>query len=200
MKDSFILYTKYSEIFEQLSNDDAGRLIKAILLYAKTGECHLDGMLKVIFTPIKQDIDRNNKVYEAVCERNRQNIRKRWDRENTKNTSGKIGIPKNTKNTDNDNDNEYDIREKNIKKRVFTKPTLDEIQNYIDEKGLKVSAKQFYDYFETGDWKDSKGQKVKNWKQKLLTWNKYAKDDPVSNRFHDPNDQYSNIENLYANF
>ena len=33
--------------------------------------------------------------------------------------------------------------------------------------------KIFFEYFETGNWIDSKGNKVKNWKQKLLTWNKY---------------------------
>jgi hypothetical protein len=36
-----------------------------------------------------------------------------------------------------------------------------------------VNAKQFFDYFEEGNWTDSKGQKVKNWKQKLLTWNRF---------------------------
>ena len=59
------------------------------------------------------------------------------------------------------------IKEKN------KKPTLEEIEKYISEKKLEVNAKQFYDYFEVGGWKDSKGNKVKNWKQKLLTWNKF---------------------------
>ena len=64
----------------------------------------------------------------------------------------------------------------NITKRKvnrFVKPTLEEIENYIKEKNLSVDSKQFYEYFEEGDWIDSKGNKVKNWKQKLLTWNKF---------------------------
>ncbi len=60
---------------------------------------------------------------------------------------------------------------KNIKEKE--KPTLAEIQKYIEEKKLNVNAKQFFDYFEEGNWIDSKGNKVLNWKQKLLTWNKY---------------------------
>lgn len=52
-------------------------------------------------------------------------------------------------------------------------PTFEDIQNYVIEKKLNVDAKQFYDYFTEGNWIDSKGNKVKNWKQKLLTWNKY---------------------------
>jgi hypothetical protein len=56
----------------------------------------------------------------------------------------------------------------------FTPPTLDEIQTYVLEKNLHVSAKQFYDYFTVGNWADAKGNKVKNWKQKLLTWERLA--------------------------
>ena len=58
--------------------------------------------------------------------------------------------------------------------RTFVPPTLDEVQDYILEKGLHVSAKQFLDYFTVGNWTDAKGNKVKNWKQKLLTWEKFA--------------------------
>ena len=61
-----------------------------------------------------------------------------------------------------------------IREKKFTKPTLEEIKLYINEKQLNVDAEQFYNYFEVGNWKDSKGNKVKNWKQKLLTWNKFA--------------------------
>jgi len=63
----------------------------------------------------------------------------------------------------------------NITKRKvkFTPPTLEEVEAYIKEKDLIVDAKQFIDYFEEGNWTDSKGNKVKSWKQKLLTWNKF---------------------------
>ena len=59
--------------------------------------------------------------------------------------------------------------------KVFTKPTLKEIQDYISEKSLSVDGKKFFDYFEAGDWTDSKGNKVKNWKQKILTWDNHSK-------------------------
>lgn len=90
--------------------------------------------------------------------------------------------------------------ELNTKKSThFIKPTLEEIETYIAEKQLNVNAKQFYEYFETGNWVDSKGNKVKSWKQKLLTWNNHTKPEAsnvVSNRFFDTNDQYSNIEDF----
>jgi len=68
-------------------------------------------------------------------------------------------------------------KEKETKKsKRFVPPTLEEIQTYIDERHSPVDAQQFYDYFNTGNWVDSNGNKVKNWKQKLLTWEKFAKD------------------------
>ncbi len=61
---------------------------------------------------------------------------------------------------------------------AFTPPTLKEVEDYCRERNSPVDPKQFYDYFSTGDWKDAKGNPVRNWKQKLLTWEKYdAKDD-----------------------
>lgn len=73
--------------------------------------------------------------------------------------------------------NRIEYKERNIKERkIFKKPTLEEIENYIKEKNMIVNAKTFYDYFETSNWVDSKGNKVKNWKLKLITWNSYGKD------------------------
>ena len=60
-----------------------------------------------------------------------------------------------------------------IVKDSIKRPTLEEIKNYIQEKKLNVVAEQFFDYFDTGNWIDAKGNKVKNWKQKLLTWNQF---------------------------
>ena len=55
-------------------------------------------------------------------------------------------------------------------KKRFVPPKLDDINAYIAEKGLIVNGQVFLDYFTAGDWKDSEGKQVKNWKQKLITW------------------------------
>ncbi len=52
-------------------------------------------------------------------------------------------------------------------------PTLEEIEKYCRERNSTVDPQKFFEYFEAGNWKDSKGQPVRNWKQKLLTWEKY---------------------------
>lgn len=55
-------------------------------------------------------------------------------------------------------------------KKRFVPPKIDDINAYIAEKGLIVNGQVFLDYFTAGDWKDSEGKPVKNWKQKLISW------------------------------
>jgi len=61
--------------------------------------------------------------------------------------------------------------------KKFIPPTLEEVNEYILEKNLHVSAKDFLDYFTESNWVDSKGNKVHSWKGKILTWEKYRKPD-----------------------
>lgn len=56
------------------------------------------------------------------------------------------------------------------KPKPKNKPTLQDVQDYCKERNSNVDAKKFFDYYSAGDWKDAKGNQVKNWKQKLLTW------------------------------
>lgn len=73
MKDNFLLKKSQQEVFNELSNEEAGKLIKGIFRYANTGDSGLDGYLKIIFIPIKTEIDKNEERYEEVCKKNREN-------------------------------------------------------------------------------------------------------------------------------
>ena len=55
-KDSFVLYTKYIEIFKELSDEEAGKLIKVILEYVNDLEPQPEGLTKIAFIPIKQQL------------------------------------------------------------------------------------------------------------------------------------------------
>ena len=57
-------------------------------------------------------------------------------------------------------------------KRAFVPPTLEEVEEYVKERNSSVDPQTFYDYYTEGNWADAKGNKVKNWKQKLITWEK----------------------------
>lgn len=52
----------------------------------------------------------------------------------------------------------------------FVPPTFEEVAAYCVERKNCVDPKKFFDYYTAGNWKDSRGDPVKNWKQKLITW------------------------------
>jgi len=53
--------------------------------------------------------------------------------------------------------------------KTFIPPTLEEVKAYFKEKGYsQEGAQKAFDYYTAGDWKDSGGKQVKNWKQKVL--------------------------------
>lgn len=82
MSDSFIIYTSYLKIFEQLTDEQLGQLTRHMLSFAKTGKepSIEDPLVKLSFAFIKDDMERNQRKYEEKCERLRANARKRWDK------------------------------------------------------------------------------------------------------------------------
>lgn len=58
------------------------------------------------------------------------------------------------------------------KRKKFVPPSLDEVKQYVAEKNLAIDARRFFDFYTAGEWHDSGGKPVKNWKQKALTWDR----------------------------
>ena len=120
-KKSFILYADYIKHIRRLSDEDAGRLFKAIFDYVNEGKLpDLDGMAAMAFSFIANQLDTDLQKYEETCKKRSENIKKRWEKakasqkaaENTsytKDTNEYNCIFCNTKDTDNDIDSDIDI-------------------------------------------------------------------------------------------
>lgn len=73
-KNSFLFYLDYEEHIELLTDEQIGQLIKAMIKYEKTGEVpELNGMLKMAFSFIKTQLDRDREKYNQRCEKNKEN-------------------------------------------------------------------------------------------------------------------------------
>ena len=86
-----------------------------------------------------------------------------------------------------------------IEKRTrekFTPPTLQEIEDYVRERRSPVDAKKFYDFYDAGGWKDSKGNQVRNWKQKLLTWETHEPPKEPKKTDTTPRDEVKTMEQV----
>lgn len=64
-KKSFVLYTDQREVFDELSNEDAGKLIKHIFSYVNDEDpVTEDKLIKIAFLPIKTQLKRDLKIWD----------------------------------------------------------------------------------------------------------------------------------------
>lgn len=89
------------------------------------------------------------------------------------------------KNKINKNKEEYNRVIIGESEKRFAPPLYEEVKQYAVQKEREDLAKPFFDYYEAGEWKDSNGKQVKNWKQKFITWcNKNDKKREVKKERH----------------
>lgn len=67
------------------------------------------------------------------------------------------------------NNTNNNIKEKEAKRKAFTKPTIEEIQQYCNERNNGINANAFYDFYESKNWYVGKN-KMQNWKACVRTW------------------------------
>lgn len=129
-KESFIIYTKYGEQINLLSDTQAGVLLRALIKYQIGEELpKMDGMTNLVFSVIRQQMDFDNNKYDEMCKA-RSNAGKQGGRpakplenkgnkankanalsDKAKKTNAFLGFDGKAKKAEYeyDNDNEYDI-------------------------------------------------------------------------------------------
>jgi hypothetical protein len=190
-KKSFILYLDSADIFEKLSDEEAGKLIKAVLYYVHTGDNPpLDRLLDMAFVPIKQALHRDLEKWRNILQRNKDNgllggRPKRCNPEKPKKPSGLFGNPekpretqRNPKNPDSVNvsvsvnesvnvtDNNKIQREN---KKNFVPPSIEDVNNLIQERGYTFDAESFVNFYQSKGWLVG-NVKMKDWKACCVTW------------------------------
>ena len=115
MRNSFVFYKDWWQVPEDLPEEERLQAYEAICSYAFDGVVPQNNVIKAVTGLMRTAIDRDNKKFEDKCEKNRKNIRKRWNKDNTtvqngihSNTTVQNVIPLDTKHTENENDNEND--------------------------------------------------------------------------------------------
>ena len=111
---SFLVYGDIEPVIDELSDEQAGQLFRGMVKYFKTGETpDFTGILKFVFIPIQQQMDRDLEKYAEKCEKNRKKIKDYWDGVKT-NTNVYNGIPMystaTNKDTDTDTDKDTDTK------------------------------------------------------------------------------------------
>lgn len=52
----------------------------------------------------------------------------------------------------------------------FTPPTVEEVQAYCAERGNKVDARRFFDFYTANGWHQGRGKPIKDWRAAVRTW------------------------------
>lgn len=199
MKNKFMFFDNFKETADKLPDDLRLKFYDAMTDYAFNGVEPDDIIVSALISAIKPSLDIEDKRGGAREGSGRKSKTIKDNQKNQNDYFEKLEKTKEKKTSplnpleENKNKNIYppvtpngvysplpenddgivDIEEliaKTPPKKRFVAPSLDEVQAYIIEKGLIVNGQVFLDYFTAGNWKDSEGKPVKNWKQKLITW------------------------------
>lgn len=129
---AFLLPMDQKEIIDELDNEEAGIIFKAIYEYeVNKKEPKLNKMLKIIFKQFKVKLDNYDNAYEEKCLKNRENITKYWEEKKNSNEYERIRS----------NTNVYKIKEKKrkekeIKENINKNKIKDNININIKEKEI----------------------------------------------------------------
>jgi len=197
MRTSFILHIDSLDILDELSNEEAGILLRAMRDFNREEEPNLSGLMKVVFLPFKNQFIRDEVKWDGTKEERSKSGRmgnlKRYtpdlyqqvtDNQISLDEAEEVAKGRKCEVSDNlpsqnvadgrlnksvsvsDNNNKKGSR----KNRVFVPPSLSDVLSYFEENGYTSdSANKAFSYYQELDWYDSKNNKVKNWKSKMIS-------------------------------
>lgn len=181
-----------------MRNEQVGKYIKLLCMQHQQGHLREEDMLEMCgsyderifskFVKDEQGLYYNERMQKETEKRRRYSESRSNNRKKKKNEDMNCDVSKTSKTYVQHMENENEsVNEDNkgvkkvikIVKKTFVPPTFEEVLSYAIEKNREDLAQSFFDYFEAGEWVDSKGNKVRSWKQKFLTW---ANNTPVGTR------------------
>ena len=178
-REYFCAYHSYIKQCKGLSDGELGRLFRALLEYSASGKVpELNGRESVAFDFMSANIDRDAESYKDTCNRNRENIAKRYERIRPNTTVYETYQEKEEekeKLLKKDISNE--ISKKSTRQKKFVPPTVEEVASYCLERKNKVDAAYFVDHYTSNGWKVGK-QNMKDWKAAVRTWEKNGYNQP----------------------
>lgn len=160
----FICHDDYLQKTAKLTDEEVGRLFRALMQYHATGEeKEIAGRESIAFDFIREDIDRTEQAYKAKCDKNRENRMAALENIRQRPSTSVNVRPQKEKEKEEE-------KEKDKDKKRFDPPTLEEVTAYMKEIGCDVDPQYFLDYQEARNWVLSNGKKAKDWKAVIRTW------------------------------
>lgn len=155
MKAYIKLFSDTLSIVDDLSNEEAGMLFKAINVYHKDNTEILSGVMKAVFNQFKKDIDKARESYDNVVERNKSNGIK-GGRPKTQNNP--VGFSNNPIEPKKSQEQEQEQNKKNINTGVFTPDQFSRLKTYRSmikkafktQQAITLISNKFKECYEAG--------------------------------------------------
>lgn len=164
-REGFIIYKSFYAPIENLSDEDKGKLFDALFKFQLFGqEPEKTSPIIPYFLFFKNQFRLDDEKYQKTIERNRGNGSKGGRPKTKANPENPVGYlePKKA-------DKEKEKEKEKDKKKVFIPPAVEEVKSYFIENGYPSElGEKAFNYYAVANWKDSKGNAVKNWKQKVM--------------------------------
>ena len=194
--ESFNAYHSYLDTMEALNDAECGRLFRALLEYSATGAApELRGNERFVFPGMRSQIYRDIEKYKAKCARNRENGEKGGGH-SPPNAPERPQTPPKDKDKDKEKDKDKDISfpPNGVKDSAHAHhPTVEEVAAYCRERGNRVDAERFVDFYASKGWKVG-NQPMKDWKACVRTWERREDKPKQTGRFATPD--YDAMEDL----
>lgn len=196
--ESFNAYHSYLDTMEALNDAECGRLFRALLEYSATGAApELRGNERFVFPGMRSQIDRDIEKYNAKCARNRENGEKGGGH-SPPNAPERPQTPPKDKDKDKDKEKDKDkdisFPPNGVKDSAHAHhPTVEEVAAYCRERGNRVDAERFVDFYASKGWKVG-NQPMKDWKACVRTWERREDKPKQTGRFATPD--YDAMEDL----
>ena len=166
-----VLYQdNYQNVRNVLTQAQKGDLLDALMDGSYPGD---DQLVRMAYNIFDAAIQRTNEKYQRISEQNRENARKRWERikEKVDAYDRMHTVCEPMRDDANQTQTQSQSETHNRKKRnIFIPPTVEEVAEYCKERGNTINAEQFVDYYAARGWELKQGQKMKDWKASVRTW------------------------------
>lgn len=160
----FVFQDKYLKRLEKLSDQEVGRLVRALATYHASGEePELKGRECGYYDFIKADIDEIESAYQNKC----NNMKRTQSQSIAPNCTQLPATEDNINN--NINIKDTILTDSTEKRKRFSPPTVDEVAQYCSERHNGVNPQTFVDFYSAKGWKVGQNQ-MKDWKACVRTW------------------------------
>ena len=185
----FLAYASYLKSIEMLTDEECGRLFRALLTYTAEGTLpETPGNERFILPQMIFQINRDAEKYEEICRKRSSAAKKKWEKLQTDANAGKDEEKESENNKENNKDIAMESENESDTAPAVTAtaaappppPTLKEIEDYSRRRGLNVNPRHFFDYYTGRNWKTSEGKDVDDWYRLIESWHKSERQPPVS--------------------